>query len=167
MRMILQDSQSKSITLERELESLALYLNLEMLRFGGHFSYHIHLPEFIDASALLIPPLVIQPYVENAVWHGLMHKEEKGMLTIDISVAEEFLMIKIMDDGIGRKKASSLSEDTGSTHKSLGLGITSKRIAIAHEKKSTETWVFINDLMDSSGQPCGTEVTIKLPMTYD
>src|SRR6185503_3627170 len=85
VRSILQNSQASLITLESELESLDLYLNLESLRFNYHFDYKISVPKDLDISALQVPPLILQPYVENAIWHGLMHKEEKGQLDIDVS----------------------------------------------------------------------------------
>ena len=78
VRMILQNSQASLIPLESELESLELYLNLEAVRFNYHFDYKISVPKDLDISALQVPPLILQPYVENAIWHGLMHKEEKG-----------------------------------------------------------------------------------------
>lgn len=167
VRMILQDSQSKSITLERELESLELYLSLESLRFENHFTYNITIPDDVDVSGLHVPPLIIQPYVENAVWHGLMHKEEKGRLSIDIYVESEFLFIKIVDDGIGRDRATRLAEHSSTDHKSMGLGITSQRIAMAQEQQTPGPSVFINDLVDAGGEPCGTEVILKLPVTHD
>ena len=127
VRMILQDSQCKLITLQRELESLELYLSLEALRFDNHFSYQIIVDDKVDVSAMSVPPLIIQPYAENAVWHGLMHKKERGQLKIEVVIENKFLLIKILDDGIGRKQASHLA-DQSADHKSMGLGITSQRI---------------------------------------
>ena len=84
IRMILQNSQNSSISLKSELESLELYLEMETMRFDNHFTYKISVPAELNVSILKVPPLIIQPYVENAVWHGLMHKEEKGELEIDL-----------------------------------------------------------------------------------
>ena len=84
VRMILQNSQASLITLESELESLELYLDLEALRFNYQFAYKISVPKDMDIEVLKVPPLIIQPYAENAIWHGLMHKEEKGLLDIEI-----------------------------------------------------------------------------------
>ena len=85
IRLILQNSQASLITLDSELESLQLYLSLEALRFNNHFDYKISVATNVDAISLKVPPLILQPYVENAIWHGLMHKEEKGQLDIEIS----------------------------------------------------------------------------------
>jgi len=165
VRMILHNSKSKMITLEQELASLELYLNLEALRFDDHFSYSITVQNSVDVSSLEVPPLIIQPYCENAVWHGLMNKEDKGHLDVDISIENELLCIKVTDDGIGREKAATLTSHLSNTHISMGLGITSRRIDQLHEPDSQKSFVVINDLVDGNGNPCGTEVIIKLPVT--
>jgi LytS/YehU family sensor histidine kinase len=166
VRRILQDSQSKMITMQRELESLELYLSLEALRFDNHFSYSITVDPDLDISTVNVPPLVIQPYTENAVWHGLLHKTEKGILKIEIAPEQGFLLIKISDDGIGRKQAGQLAEQHAGSHKSMGIGITSQRIEMAHDDVRV-TSVTINDLIDANGDPCGTQVILKLPLSHD
>jgi LytS/YehU family sensor histidine kinase len=107
--MILQNSQASLISLESELESLNLYLDLEAVRFEHRFDYKISYPKDLDIEVLRVPPLVIQPFTENAIWHGLMHKEDKGQLDIDVSEENDYLYIKITDNGIGRKKAAELA----------------------------------------------------------
>src|SRR6478735_11660647 len=94
VRMILQNSQASSITLDSELESLGLYLDLEAVRFDHKFEYKISYPKDLDIEVLKVPPLIIQPYTENAIWHGLMHSEEKGQLDIDVSEDDDYLYIK-------------------------------------------------------------------------
>jgi LytS/YehU family sensor histidine kinase len=165
--MILQNSQSKLITLEQELESLTLYLSLEALRFDDHFSYKITVHGDLDVSMLKVPPLIIQPYTENAVWHGLMHKDEKGELHIEVLIEHDFLYLKITDDGVGREKACSLTHKPDPIHRSMGLGITSQRIEMIQEANSQDPAVVINDIVDIAGNPCGTEVVLKLPVIYD
>ena len=164
VRMILENSQDKLITLETELESLELYLKLEALRFDDHFSYKIVVHDDVDITAVKVPPLIIQPYSENAVWHGLMNKEEKGHLSIEVMTQDGWLLIKITDDGIGREKASILASESAAQHRSMGLGITSQRIAMMREHYSKEPAVTITDLVEPDGNPCGTEVVIKLPI---
>ena len=107
VRMILQNSQASLITLENELEALEFYLDLEALRFDHHFDYKISVTKDMDVDILKVPPLIIQPYAENAIWHGLMHKEEKGHLDIEVIQEEDILYFKITDDGIGRKQCCS------------------------------------------------------------
>src|SRR4030095_4196207 len=130
IRLILQNSQAELITLESEVESLQLYLELESLRFDHHFQFKIKVDPDLDISSIKVPPLIIQPYAENAIWHGLMHKEEKGNLAVELFEEENLLCCKITDDGIGRKKASELKSKSASTHKSMGMRITADRIAI-------------------------------------
>ncbi len=167
VRMILQNSQAPLITLESELESLGLYLEMEALRFNYHFAYKVSVPKDMDIEVLKVPPLIIQPYVENAIWHGLMHKEEKGQLDIEVSQEKNELYLKVTDNGIGRKKASELSSKSATKHKSMGLRITAHRIAMMQKSGLEESPVIINDLVNPDGTAAGTEVTIKLPAIYD
>jgi LytS/YehU family sensor histidine kinase len=167
VRLILQNSQASLIPLDSELESLELYLNLEALRFDYHFDYKISVPEDMDISALQVPPLILQPYVENAIWHGLMHKEEKGHLDIEVSEEENHLYFKITDNGIGRAQAAALASKSATKHKSMGLRITAHRIAIIQNSQTLESPVTISDLVNTDGSAAGTEVTIKMPLIYD
>jgi tetratricopeptide (TPR) repeat protein len=167
VRMILQNSQESLISLESELESLELYLHLEAVRFDHRFSYKISVQKDLDISALKVPPLMIQPYAENAIWHGLMHKETKGQLDIEVSQEKEFLFFRIADDGIGRRKSAALASKSANRHKSMGLRITADRIAMIQQSDSNESAVAINDLIGPDGNAAGTEVVIKIPLLYD
>jgi len=162
VRLILQNSQLAWITLERELESLELYLQLEALRFEYRFEYKIIISKDLDVSALKVPPLITQPYAENAIWHGLMHKNVKGQLDITVDEQNGYLFFRIADDGIGRKKSAALNSKSTTQKKSLGSKITAERIAML--QRSTVT---INDLVDHDGAAMGTEVIIKIPANYD
>ena len=167
VRMILQNSQASLISLESELESLGLYLEMEALRFNYHFEYKISVPKDLDIEVLKIPPLILQPYVENAIWHGLMHKEEKGQLDIEVSEQGDCLFFRISDNGIGRKQAEALSSKSATKHKSMGLKITANRIAMIQHTGGDDSFVMINDLVDANGEAAGTEVIIKIPVKYD
>jgi streptogramin lyase len=167
VRMILQNSQHPLIPLESELEALKLYLDLEALRFEHHFEYRISVPNDLDVDILKVPPLIIQPYAENAIWHGLMHKEEKGHLEIEVSVASDHLLCKIIDDGIGRKLASMRQTQQDARHKSMGLKMTADRITMLQRLNRDERPVAVNDLVNPDGTPAGTEVIIKMPLIYD
>jgi LytS/YehU family sensor histidine kinase len=166
VRLILQNSQAALITLECELEALNLYLDLEALRFEHHFAYKISVPKDIDVEILKVPPLIIQPYAENAIWHGLMHKEDKGHLDIEVVQEKDNLLVKITDDGIGRKHASKLASKSATRHKSMGLKITADRIAKLQSSNGNESPVTINDLVNADGSAAGTEVIIKIPVLY-
>jgi LytS/YehU family sensor histidine kinase len=132
VRLILQNAQESLISLESELESLGLYLELEALRLENRFDYKITLSKDLDLFALKVPPLIVQPYAENAIWHGLTHKEEKGHLEINVREENGYLFFKITDDGIGRNKAAMLNNAYGIRKKSLGSKITADRIAMMH-----------------------------------
>ena len=164
IRLILQNSQEAFIPLERELEALELYLELESLRFDEKFEYKISVAEEVDTAVLKVPPLIIQPYAENAIWHGLMHKREKGHLAVELNVEDEILYCKITDDGIGRKQAGELKSKSASLNKSMGMRITASRIAMLHQKNMNEVSISINDLVLANGDPGGTEVIIKIPL---
>jgi tetratricopeptide (TPR) repeat protein len=167
IRMILQNSQSSFISLKSELESLELYLDMEAMRFDNYFTYKIIVSPELNISRLKLPPLIIQPYVENAVWHGLMHKEEKGELEIEVTQKENCLLIKIRDNGIGREHAARIASKSATKHKSLGLLITADRITMIHNDNGNESAVNINDLVHADGSAAGTEVQIKIPVIYD
>ena len=167
MRLILQNSQNELVSLENEVEALKLYLELEAVRFDHHFTYKIKIDETLDIAALKIPPLIIQPYAENAIWHGLMHKEEKGHLLIELIEDGEFLICRITDDGIGRQKAAELKSKSASTHKSMGMKITADRISTMKQKKSNQNHIKITDLVLADGIPAGTSVEIKISLQYD
>ena len=165
--MILQNSQEAFIPLERELEALKLYLELESLRFEQKFEYQVILDDEIDTDMLKVPPLIIQPYAENANWHGLMQKKEKGHLTIELYIKEEMLFYEITDDGIGRKRAGEIKSKSAATHKSMGMRITTDRLLMLQKQNEKEKSVSITDLILADGSPGGTEVRIKIPVRYD
>ena len=167
IRMILQNSQSSFISLKSEIESLELYLDMEAMRFDNHFTYKIMVSPDLNMSRLKLPPLIIQPYVENAVWHGLMHKEEKGELEIEVVQEANSLLIKITDNGIGRERAAGIASKSATKHKSMGLLITADRIAMIQSGNGNESAVIINDLVHADGSAAGTEVQIKIPVKYD
>ena len=165
IRLILQNSQEVLIPLGRELEALQLYLELESLRFDNKFEYKITLADDIDTTILKVPPLIIQPYAENSIWHGLMHKKEKGHLEIEVYADNKTLFYKITDDGIGRKKTAELKAGSTSIHKSMGMRITTDRLAMLNQQNKTS--ITITDLVLPDGSPGGTEVLIKIPEHHD
>ena len=153
--------------MESELESLALYLDLEEMRFDYHFLYKISVPPDMDISILKVPPLIIQPYVENAIWHGLLHQDKKGQLDIEVTEKADQLFFKITDNGIGRNQAAVLGSKSATKHKSMGMQITGERIAQLRQLGTKESSVNIYDLLLMDGSAGGTEVIIKIPVIYD
>lgn len=159
MRGILEHSTESWITLEREIEMLQLYLNMEELRFEDKFSYNIEVENGILADALLIPSMMIQPYVENAIGHGLLYKENgKGSVSIKFLQGNDKIKCIIEDNGIGREKSQQIKAQSKITRKSLGLRITSERLQLLQGSSSAE----IEDLKNEFGEPLGTRITIVL-----
>jgi len=167
VRMILQNSQNAVITLEEELNALKLYLELEMLRFDHRFSFRLKIEEDVDISMIKVPPLIVQPFVENAVWHGLMPKESTGLLEIEITEEANTLVVKVSDDGVGRVKTKPDQNDHVKNHRSLGIEMTTQRIKMMYIEPQSISPVAINDLTDADGQAAGTEVIIILPIRND
>lgn len=169
MRMIMNHSRHTVISLAEELEVLQLYLDMERLRFKNGFDYSIMLDKELDADDIHIPPLLMQPFVENAVWHGLMHREEKGMLTISLGMENAsgagenvWLICVIQDNGVGRRQAGLLKSKSAQKHKSMGLQITAERLALLTDKGKAGHFFDIEDLYDDEGRPAGTRVILKI-----
>ncbi len=164
VRLILQNSQAPLIPLENEIESLKLYLELEALRFDYHFEYKIYIDDNLQTGSLQVPPLIIQPFVENAIWHGLMHKEDKGHLEIELTQKDDMLFCRVTDDGIGREKALAIKDKSASKYKSMGMHITEERIAVLQQRNKAETYIQVTDLVFPDGSTGGTEVLLKIPI---
>lgn len=163
MRMIMNHSRHSLITLAEELEVLQLYLDMERLRFKDAFEYHIVLQDELDSEDISIPPLLLQPFVENAIWHGLMHKQERGgVLSITIRAEDDVLTCIIRDNGIGRKRAASLKSKSAEKHKSMGLQITAERMALLTGADERGHFFKIEDLHDHEGNATGTQVTLTI-----
>jgi hypothetical protein len=164
IRLILDNSRSETITIEKELETLKLYVTLESARFDNKFKCIFSVSENVNTSSIMIPPMLLQPFVENAIWHGLMQKEGEGTITIEIKMeGEEAINISITDDGIGRERAAELKSKSA-THKSHGLKVTSQRIEMMNKLNSTGAQVNIFDLKNENGQAIGTRVELIIPV---
>jgi sensor histidine kinase YesM len=165
IRRVLENSRSQQVTLQNELEALELYLEMESLRFNHKLTYQIHLDPSIDTEFIEIPPLLVQPYVENAIWHGLMHKKEGGTVVVRIGqLAIDTLQVTITDDGIGRQRAAELKSKSATRHKSFGMKVTSERIQLINQLYQSHTQVQVHDLVDRQGKAAGTEVVITIPI---
>jgi tetratricopeptide (TPR) repeat protein len=160
MRSVLVNSEEDFISLEKELELLELYLKLEHSRFQDKFDYELAVDKAIDKGQFQIPPMLLQPYIENAVWHGLRYKKEKGFLKVSLSKKnEETILIEISDNGIGRKESAALKTDYQKNQKSKGMQNIKQRIAILNEMYKDKVDVFIEDLYDDE---TGTKVILTL-----
>ncbi|MEP7239166.1 MAG: histidine kinase, partial [Ferruginibacter sp.] len=165
IRLVLENSRSEKITLQKELEALRLYIELEAMRFKEKVSYQINVSSDIDQQFTELPPLLIQPYVENAIWHGLMHKKGGGNIVINITQpAEHYLQFEITDDGVGRELAASYKSKSATRQKSFGLKMTSERLDAINHVYGIKTDVQVTDLRDDSNKVAGTKVIIKIPV---
>jgi tetratricopeptide (TPR) repeat protein len=162
IRLVLIHSSSSKISLKDEIEMLKLYLEMEQLRFRNAFDYTISFSNSIDPENIFIPPLLLQPFCENAIWHGLVHKETKGVLNITMSKEVQQLYCIIEDNGIGRAKAGEFKNRTGDLHKSLGLKITGERLALINKETGSNTSYVIEDLVDEKGDAIGTRVLLSI-----
>lgn len=166
IRLILDNSKQDSITLENELEALALYIEMEALRFENLFEYKIDIAEDIMPQDVYVPPLLFQPFVENAIWHGLMHKDGPGLIKVTVQTEINRLIVCIEDNGVGRAKAKEYEAGQTLKRKSHGMQITGERISILNKLNNSDAVVEIIDLVDEHGNATGTSVRITLPLLY-
>jgi two-component system LytT family sensor kinase len=160
MRLVLENSQEDFITLQKEQEILALYMKLEHYRFRDKFEYEIEIDESINAESISVPPMLIQPYLENAVWHGLRYRDTVGFLKLSMRQRDSRLLVTITDNGIGRMKSAELKTENQKKHKSTGLRNIRERLAILNNVYRTHYEVNVSD--GPGGE--GTIVEISLPL---
>lgn len=162
MRSVLENSEEDFIPLEKEIELLELYTKLEHFRFKDKFDYNINVNENVSINEFQIPPMLLQPYIENAVWHGLRYKTEKGKLDINISQQiNDEIIITITDDGVGREKSKALKTENQQKQNSKGMGNIKKRVSILNEMYKDKVDVFIDDYLQADDKGTKVVVTIK------
>lgn len=161
MRAVLENSEEDFIPLNKEIELLQLYTKLEHFRFQDKFDYDIEVDDNIDVESFKIPPMLLQPYIENAVWHGLRYKTEKGKLSVSIRPkGKDEIEIIISDDGIGRERSKDLKTSNQKKQKSKGMGNIKKRVTILNEMYRDKVDVTVEDL-ENTGD-VGTKVIVTL-----
>ncbi|MBD2755682.1 sensor histidine kinase [Spirosoma validum] len=164
IRLVLENSKSERVTLANELETLRLYIEMEAMRFPNKLHYQIQIDKEIDPESIQLPPLLLQPFVENAIWHGLMHKDEGGTVRIVVQQPQENLLhVEITDDGVGRKQAAEFKSKSATRKKSFGLKLTADRIALINQLYHTQTQINVIDLIDNQGNSKGTSVIVNIP----
>ena len=165
MRLTLEYSKEALIPIDKEIESLQNYLELEQLRFNQKFDFKISKSNDIEDD-MAIPPLLLQPFVENSIIHGLIPKAEKGLILINFSIEKESLFCIIEDNGIGFDKSKEIKETLVTVHKSMALDITKKRLEMMEASTSQKANVSIEELKKESGEILGTKVILNLPIQY-
>ena len=163
MREVLNHSRSDLITVEQEINTLKIYVEIEKMRFKNNFNYIFDIQPSARMNEIQIPPLIIQPYVENAIWHGLKHKKD-GDAILKIVIYEEFeyFYIRVEDNGIGRAKALALKKQNANQHVSHGINVTEERIKQYNEAYFAQSSIEIIDLVNNNQEPIGTQIVYKI-----
>jgi LytS/YehU family sensor histidine kinase len=164
MRKVLDNSQHTSVPLQDEIDALKLYLDLECLRFSDKFDYTVNVDEEIDPLLYKVPTMLIQPYVENSICHGLMPMEGKGIVNIDLKLASHHIVCTIEDNGIGREAAIERKKKKETNHNSLGTRIAASRLDLVNALYGTSLKTIYTDLKNEAGEPVGTRVEIHIPI---
>ena len=166
IRSFLENSRHTSITLQQELDLLQTYMEMEALRFRNKFAYQLEVDPLLNPSSILIPSMLIQPYVENAIWHGILHKESNGKVKVSVQhISDNLLKCLIEDNGIGRRKAKEIQMQRKSQHQSVGMTITQQRLELINQRLKDGVHVNFIDITDQfSNEECGT--IVELMITY-
>ncbi|WP_226789258.1 tetratricopeptide repeat protein [Polaribacter reichenbachii] len=166
VRKILESSTLKEVSLQEELETMDLYMNIENIRFSNEIDYTINVDESLNLSKIKVPPLVLQPFLENALWHGLSSK--KGDKKIILSVfkpSDDFIQIDIEDNGIGRTASAKIKSEKVINRKSIGIDLTKERLQNFIKDFQNPFSLIFDDLFDDKKNPKGTKVALKIPIS--
>jgi len=164
MRQTLESSDESLVAVEDEVYFIHTYLTLEQLRFEQKFDFSINIEESVDIEALLMPPMLLQPYFENAILHGIQPKEDKGLILLELVEEEECLSFTITDNGIGRSAAAIQKKKHKSQHKSMGTQIQADRLKALNSFYKRPIEVQTTDIINELGKVCGTKVELKVPI---
>lgn len=163
MRLILENSEKQTISIEDEIKTLELYIELESLRFP--FNYKLMIDPLLDTENMEIPAMIIQPYIENAIKHGIADKTDNRNITIQLQRKDQQLFCTVEDNGVGREMAE-MNKSKYAQHKSMGTKLSKERLTLISKQISGKADVVIKDLHDNEGYPSGTLVEISIPITY-
>lgn len=162
-RTVLENSMKREISLDEEVDILKIYMDLENVRFKNPFTYNILIQSGVDAKTTLIPPLILQPFIENSIKHGFRDTEKSGHLKIEIWNENEFLICVVEDNGVGRKERLDIKPLSGFKKESMGMRLTGERLQLISEMKNIKSHFLIDDLEDTLNNPKGTRVKVFLP----
>ena len=165
IRKILVASTEKEISLEDELDTMKLYMNIENIRFSNEIHFEIHIDDDINTSSVKVPSMILQPFLENALWHGLSSKkdENKKIILNVYQTNEDFVTISIEDNGVGRTQSSKINKDKLLKRKSVGISLTKARLANFSKGYMSDYKITIEDLYDQNRKALGTKVIVKIP----
>ncbi len=163
MRSILENSRAAEIPLQKEIDLLDNYLAIEQFSRPGKFQYKLEIDPSIDTEEVNIPPMMIQPFVENSIIHGVNHLKSEGLITLIFKKEENHLLCTVRDNGIGREASAKMKEQKARKHKSVALEVTKERLGFLNQKNDAKSLIF-RDLNNDDGSAAGTEVLIRLPL---
>lgn len=164
VRKILEYSSVKEISLEEELETMDLYMNIENIRFSNEIQFNINVDESLNLSKVKVPPLVIQPFLENAIWHGLSSKKGEKIVNLNISKAsKDHIQIDIEDNGIGRTASAKIKSNKVANKKSIGIDLTIERLSNFIKGFENDFSIQFDDLLDTKNKSSGTRVKLVIP----
>jgi hypothetical protein len=163
-RQVLEMSEKDYVNLEEEIQTIHLYLELEKARFDEDFEYHIDDSSISSKESLKVPPMLIQPYIENAIKHGLLHKTGQKILSILFEEVEGYLNVTIEDNGIGRKRSSELNQKRNAEHKSFAGEANNRRLEVLNYGRTQKLVLIFIDKHDEFGKPTGTKVVLRIPL---
>ncbi len=164
VRTILQSTIVREVSLKEEIETLRMYVSIENIRFSNEINFDLNVSEKLDLNRIKIPPLLIQPFIENALWHGLSPKKGPKNLTVNIYPKDEFYyVIEIIDNGIGRKRAEEINKSRTFKRESIGIKLSEDRLRYFSRKFLNDYKITFEDLYNHDGQPAGTKVIIEIP----
>jgi tetratricopeptide (TPR) repeat protein len=159
-REVLEHSRAEHIPLSKEIEMLTNYLRLQKLRFGDRFDYSINIPSSVNAAQILVPPMLSQPFIENAIEHGLSEVEAGGKVEVSFDVQDDVLHMEIVDNGTGMRETNKEEKD----HNSLAIQITTERIALLNRRKKKKTTFSITDAYPTEPERKGVRVSFRIPV---
>lgn len=165
MRLILENSESPVVPLAREIELLRYYTEMEALRFNHRFSFEFQIDETLHPESVAVPGMLLQPHIENAIWHGIMHKEGNGQLWVRfIKTGDHTLVCEIEDNGVGRVRAAEIEKDRPKHHRSTGLANIRQRLELLKAQLADDIRFHLEDLYDENGAATGTKVVVRMPL---
>ncbi len=167
LRTSLESSRQDYIYLEQEISAIRNYLELQKLRFEDKFRYAVHVDEQLDPENVSIPPMLIQPFIENAIEHGVKYKEDTGHIDVRFLLKDRKIICEVEDNGIGREKAWETKFKKDKTHKSLATSIIADRIQAINKKLKQKIRLDIIDLKSANNEPLGTKVVLDVPIVYN
>jgi LytS/YehU family sensor histidine kinase len=164
IRNILDSSSVEFVSLEKEISTIENFLELQKIRFRNKFDYSIEVDQNINLDEVNFPPMIAQPFIENAIEHGIKNKPDKGHIDIRFMRHGGQVILEVEDDGVGREKAKAILHNKNRDHKSLSTEITRERIRVLNKKLKKKITLDILDLKDDDGKPAGTKVVLEVPL---